>query len=488
LLHRGEAGSLRRMTKSKYPGAYVMGRLHIVGLLVAGATAAWAASDGALAPALDAKVATIVRETLKTTTVPSASVAIVQNGRIAYAQAFGDAAVGPVKPAQPTMRYSIGSISKQFTAASILLLSEQGKLSLDDPVSRYVPDLTRASEVTIRQLLTHTSGYQDYWPQDYVPPFMLQEISAQQILERWARIPLDFEPGAKWQYSNTNYVIAGLIVEKIAGQPLLTFLQQHVFSPLQMASVVNIDRERLGDTDATGYLRYGIGPLRAAPKEGKGWLFAAGELAMTARDLAQWDAALLGDKLLRAASLQEMTREQLLKNGTSAHYGLGIQIGTIAGHRTWHHGGEVSGFVAENLVLPDDRAAIVVLTNEDNSNAAGAIANKIAPLLFAPPAAAFTDTSARDRAIFDGLQRGKLDRSLFTDNGNSYFTAAAIADFAAGLRPLGAASEFKLANQSLRGGMTTRVYTIKAGGKAMQLVLREMPGGKIEQYQIAAAD
>src|ERR1035438_2059302 len=117
-------------------------------------------------------------------------------------------------PAVPTMRYSVGSISKQFTATAVLLLAEQGKLTLDDPVSRFVPNLTRGSEVTIRQLLSHTSGYQDYWPQDYVPPFMLQAITADKILDQWARKPLDFDPGTEWQYSNTNFVIAGLIVEK----------------------------------------------------------------------------------------------------------------------------------------------------------------------------------------------------------------------------------------------------------------------------------
>jgi len=114
------------------------------------------------------------------------------------------------------MRYSIGSISKQFTATAMLLLQEENKLSLDDKVAKFIPDLTRANEVTIRQLLSHTSGYQDYWPQDYVPPFMLQAITANRILDLWAHKPLDFDPGTKWQYSNTNFVIAGMIVEKVS--------------------------------------------------------------------------------------------------------------------------------------------------------------------------------------------------------------------------------------------------------------------------------
>src|SRR5437588_1057590 len=178
------------------------------------------------------KIDKVATDTLARTGVPSASIAIVKGGQIAYVKAYGDARLEPKTPASTAMRYSIGSISKQFTAAAILLLREEGKLSLDDKVAKYVPNLTRANEVTIRQLLSHTSGYQDYWPQDYVMPVMLQPTNAQQIMDAWASKPLDFDPGTRWQYSNTNYVIAGVIVEKVARMPLLQFLQQKVFTPL----------------------------------------------------------------------------------------------------------------------------------------------------------------------------------------------------------------------------------------------------------------
>src|SRR5208337_330041 len=130
--------------------------------------------------------------------VPSASLAVVVGGKVAYLQAYGNARLEPRLAATPEMQYSVGSISKQFTAAAILLLQEQGKLSLDDHVSKYVPGLTRGDEVTIRQLLSHTSGYQDYWPQDYVMPIIAQPITAQQIMDMWAKKPLDFDPGDKW--------------------------------------------------------------------------------------------------------------------------------------------------------------------------------------------------------------------------------------------------------------------------------------------------
>ena len=165
---------------------------------------------------LQARIDRIAEGVIEQQGVPSASVAVVRDGKLVYTHAYGKAHLHPDKPATPDMRYSIGSVSKQFTAAAILLLQEQGKLSLDDPVGKYVPGLTRGDEVTIRQVLSHTAGYQDYWPEDYLMTPMMKPATAQQIIDTWAKKPLDFEPGTQWQYSNTGYVIAGLIVEKAA--------------------------------------------------------------------------------------------------------------------------------------------------------------------------------------------------------------------------------------------------------------------------------
>jgi len=441
-----------------------------------------------LSPDLQQKIDKIAADALVKTGVPSASLAVVKDARIVYLHAYGDARLDPRTPATPAMRYSIGSISKQFTASSILLLQEQGKLSLDDKVSKFLPGLTRANEVTIRQLLSHTSGYQDYWPQDYVMPNMLQPTTAQQILDQWARKPLDFDPGTKWQYSNTNFVIAGLIVEKVSGMPLPTFLQQEVFQPLSMTSVLNTDQERLGDTDPTGYLRYALGPLRPAPKEGKGWLFAAGELSMTAEDLAKWDISIMDQKLLRPASYREFSTDVLLKNGLGTRYGLGVDVRNDAGHRSLSHGGEVSGFTSENIVFPDERVAIVVLTNLDAVDASGAIARAIAPLLLAGDDPATPQKLAQARKIFAGLQHGTIDRSLFTDNANFYFNALALQDFAASLGPLGTPDEFTQVRQSLRGGMIMRAYRIKFPKQELQAWTYELPTGQLEQFQVAPQD
>src|SRR5215470_3824882 len=424
-------------------------------------------------------------EVLETTGAPSASVAVVRDGRIAYVHAYGLAVIEPPMPATPEMRYSIGSISKQFTAAAALLLAEERKLSLDDKVAKWLPDLTRANEVTLRQLLSMTSGYQDFWPQDYVMPPMMRPTTAQQIMNGWARIPLDFEPGAKYQYSNTNYVIAGAIVERVAGMPLVDFLRRRIFARLGMTSVVDSDQAALGPGDPMRYLRYALGPPRPAPKEGRGWMVAAGELAMTARDLAKWDIATIAQAVLGRASLHAMQTNTLLKNGLATGYGLGVQVGSTGGHRTVSHGGEVSGFTAQNTIYPDDRMAVVVLTNMDATSASSTLAGKIGTILF--------KMSARDRdaaaalaqakATFDGLQHGRIDRTLFTANANAYFSETAIADFAAGLGPLGAPQEFEQANQALRGGMVVRSFRIKCGATSLRLTTFTMPDGKLEQYQ-----
>jgi len=432
------------------------------------------------------KIDLAAQDVLGQTGVPSASVAVVKDGAIVYLRAYGDARLEPKTPAKSEMRYSIGSISKQFTATSVLLLQEEGRLSLDDTVGKYIPNLTRANEVTIRQLLSHTSGYQDYWPQDYVPPFMMQPITSDKILDMWARKPLDFDPGTRWQYSNTNYVIAGVIVEKVSGMPLLQFLQTRVFNPLGMKCVANIDQEKLGDTDATGYMRYGLGPLRQAPKEGQGWLFAAGELAMPTGDLARWDISIMDQKLLKPASYQDLETEVRLKSGVGTQYGLGVDVTMFSEHRMLSHGGEVSGFTTQNNVFPDDRVAVVVLTNQDAARASGDLARRISALLFTTVDASVQAKTEQARKIFRDLQEGKVDRSLFTDNANSYFNEQALKDFADSLGALGMPLEFVQTNQALRGGMTLRVYKIKfRQNRELRAWTYEMPDGKLEQYQVS---
>jgi D-alanyl-D-alanine carboxypeptidase len=443
-----------------------------------------ASAQGVSDAVLGTKVDSIATQVLQTTGVPSASVAVVRHGRVAYANAYGAGKLDPRVAATPDMRYAIGSVSKQFTAAAILLLQQDGKLSIDDPVSKFIPGLTRGSEVTVRQLLSHTSGYQDFWPQDYVMPMMLSATTPQSIADRWAKQPLDFDPGSRWQYSNTNYTLAGMVVEKASGMPFFQFVRTRILQPLALKSAKDFDVNPRA-VDATGYLRYGLGPLRPAPDAGAGWMWAAGELAMTPRDLAAWDISIIRHSLLKPESYRALTSDVGLKNGASTGYALGIDVSMQGGRLMLEHSGEVSGFTAENMVFPDDSVAIVVLTNQDAAPAAGAIAAQISQVLFATEDALSTNRTAQARAIFDGLQRGSVDRSLFTSNANAYFSPQALADFASSLGPLGPPTGFVQTRKSERGGMVYRSFRASFPNRALRVWTYETPDGKLEQYQVA---
>ena len=446
-----------------------------------------AGAQGAANAELSARVDSIANAVLTSTGVPSATVAVVSHGKLAYAQAYGAAKLEPRVAATPDMQYGIGSISKQFTAACVLLLQQDGKLSLDDKISKYVPGLTRGNDITIRQILSHTSGYQDFWPQDYVPPAMEKTITPQAILDHWAKQPLDFEPGTRWQYSNTNYEIAALIVEKASGKPFFQFVRTRILDPLGMASALDFDAKGPTAVQPVGYMRFGLGPLRPATSTGPGWMYGAGELAMTARDLAKWDIAMINQSLLKPESYRAMQTAVLLKNGVSTDYGLGVDVDMQSGHRRIEHSGEVAGFTAENFVYPDDSAAVIVLTNQDAAPASTLIASGIGRTLFTNEDASTQARTARARAIFDGLQHGTVDRSLLTEDASAYFSTQALTDFQSTLSPLGAPTAFVQTAQRERGGMLERIYRVTFPDRTLRVWTYEMPDGKLEQYQLAPA-
>ncbi len=454
----------------------------LLGVLLAGAPRARA--QDTLSSGVRAGIDSLVGEVLASTAAPSASIAIVYHGRLAYARAYGVARLDPKTPAAPDMRYSIGSISKQFTATAMLLLAEQGKLSLDDKVGRWLPELTQAKEVSLRQLLSMTSGYQDYWPQDYVMPGMLQPTTPRQIVDTWARKPLDFAPGTKWQYSNTNYVIAGMIVQQVAGMPLVEFLRTRIFEPLGMQSVAITDEGALGPSDPMRYRRFALGPPRPAPKEGKGWMFAAGELAMTAHDLAAWDISVIKQTILQPRSYRVQQTTTLLSDGVATAYGLGVHVGMANGRRVVSHSGEVSGFTAQNTIYPDDSAAVVVLTNLDATGAPGQIAARIGDRLFAATDSATRQAVAQARGIFEGLQHGRIDRALFSANANAYFSDQALEDYASSLGPLGAPTDVQQVAERLRGGMTYRAFRVRCPQGTVMVTTFILPDGKFEQFQV----
>ncbi len=450
----------------------------VLALAVLCASAVWAQSSGTETAGFDQTI----RSALATTAAPSASVAVARNGQIVYAKAFGKADIEKDRPASANTRYAAGSISKQFTVAAILLAQEAGKLSLDDKVSKYYPDLTRANEITIRELLSHTSGYEDYAPQDYMIPEWTKPIDADTILDRWARKPLNFDPGTRWQYSNTNYVIAGKIFEKATGQSLVPFLREHIFQPLQMTATA--DCEDHTPEDAVAYTRYALGPPRPVEREAKGWYFAAGELCTTASDLARWDMAFLQKRILSSKSYDEFTREIKLKDGKPTHYALGLGIGDLHGTPMISHSGEVSGFLAINRVFPTKDVGVIVLSNEDGVNLIGPLSQDISLVMIEPHPSASEKEDAEVRTILEGLQQGRIDRAQFTEDANYYFNDLALKDYRTSLEPLGKLQAVTRQSEQGRGGMTHLSYRAQFDKKTVVLNIYLTPDGKFEQFLV----
>jgi len=434
-----------------------------------------------LTPAQLTQIDRIAADALQQTGVPSASIAVVTDGKLQFAKAYGrqrhDASAPDTRAAYP-----IASVSKQITAAAILLLAEDGKLSLDDPVSRYLPELTDAGRITIRQLLSHTSGYRDYWPQNYAFSAMFSPVQPQGILDRWAKLPLDFAPGSQWQYSNTGFVAAGLIVEKISGEPFMRFVQRRVFQPLGM-KVGDADFD-LTSADAKPFTRFALGPVRPAKPVQSGWLYAAGQLAATPGEWAKWSLARINRTLMKPESWAEQEREVMLTDGKGSGYGLGVFTDEVRGRRRVHHGGAAVGYLSEDRVYPADRAAVLVFVNADFGDAHTSIADRIEGMILGQD----PDTAAA-RALYDGLRQGKPDRSKYTANFNAYLTRQVLADHRASLMPLGEPQSFvRLRPARLRGGFTSEVFEVRYPDRKLTISMRAVPnGGKVEEFLIYPA-
>ena len=432
------------------------------------------------------RVDKLVAKTLADTGVPSAEIAVVRGGRLVLNKAYGKANEG--LPANPALPYQIASNSKQFTAMALLLLEDDGKLSLDDPVSKYVPGITQGDRITIRQLLSHTSGLQDFWPQDYMFTDMTVPAAPQHIVDKWAKKPLDFEPGARWQYSNTGYVVAGMIAEKVSGMPLIAFLNQRIFGPLGMHPLDQDDT----NTSAfpAGYHRAALGPVRIARPPARGWLYAAGELSMTAADLAKWDIARMNRTLIPASDWAEQETPVLRSDGRTNGYGLGVYNHVVRDRHIIDHGGEAVGFLTQNTVYPDTKDAIIVFTNADFSGASDTLTDGIEKIVLNSPEPALASEGNRladVQALYDGLVAGKVDRMRMTADLNYYFDATTLGDYRSSLAPLGKPKIELKRDPRLRGGFVNRNYALHyPSGKNLNLVTYAEPGatGRWEQFLI----
>lgn len=480
---------------------------HLFSLIgaIAALLAAFPSVAAPFSPTEAARVDAIAAEVLASTGAPSASIAIVRDGQIAYARAYGSAALAPARPATPGDRYPIGSISKQFTAMAILLLVQDGRLSLDDTVAGYLPDLTAADRISLRQLLSHTSGYQSYFTLDVTPAEGRRPIAPAAIAGRWGKAPLDFEPGARWAYSNTGYTVAGLMVETVSGQTLTDVLRARVFTPLGMTSATDARLGGLKARDAEGYTRYALGPTRLAQPIGDGWLFAAGGLAMTASDLARWNIGVIDRAVLTPAGYEAQQTDTPLADGSASGYGLGVYVGEARGRRRLSHDGSIDGFGAENRIYPADRAAIVVLVNADFGAAQYVLADRLEAMLFpmadppAPPAPAVgaRPTPAPDPAgaqelamaqtLYAQVRSGRLERDRLTADVDDYFSDAVLSDYRDSLSPLGDPPSFVQVRRDVIGGLKASLYELTWPDRKLIAILRLTPEGRVASFVVFPA-
>ena len=323
-----------------------------------------------------AKIDAYIKSEMQKQQIPGVAVGVMRNGTIILAKGYGLANVEHQVPVTPLTIFQSGSMGKQFTATAIMMLVEEGKLSLDDSIAKYFPGAPATWEkITVRHLLTHTGGMTDY-PSDFD---FRRDYTEGEMLEKIKLVPLAFQPGAKWSYSNLGYVTLGILINKISGQFYGDFLRDRVFKPLGMTTARVISEEDIVPHRAAGY-RLVKGQLK-----NQSWVApslnttADGALYLNLYDMAKWDAALYTEKLLKRSTLDQMWTQVKLKSGSIEKYGFGWRVDAVRGHRLIEHGGAWQGFKSQISRYVDDKLTIVVFANSSRANPAS-LAHGIAAL------------------------------------------------------------------------------------------------------------
>ncbi|MCA1247594.1 serine hydrolase, partial [Massilia sp. MS-15] len=332
--------------------------------------------------------------------MPGATVIVVKDGKTVLRRAYGMADTAQGVPMTPDMALRLGSITKQFTAAAILLLQEEGKLSVSDDITRHLPDYpTRGKRITIEHLLTHTSGIASYTGKpDYVNR-MAQDLTVAQMIDSFKNDPLDFEPGSQYRYNNSGYFLLGAIIERISGQPYHAFLDQRIFTPLGMHDTHYEGFGRGKAPVAAGHTR-GAAGFGAAKPLSMSQPYAAGSLVSTVDDLARWDAAIGAGRLLKPASWQRAFTSYRLDDGKPTNYGYGWDVSKVQGETAMGHGGGINGFSTHALRFPDQKVYVAVLTNSDSGPANPAVvARKAAGIAIGKPYRELREVALDGRAL-----------------------------------------------------------------------------------------
>jgi D-alanyl-D-alanine carboxypeptidase len=309
--------------------------------------------------------------------IPGAAIAVIRNGQLVKTEGYGLASVEFNVPATKETVFEIGSISKQITAAAIMLLVEEGKVNLDEKISRYLPDIPEAwKDVTVRHLLTHTSGIKSYTG---LSGFELSKrLKRDEFVKALSVHPLEFETGASWKYSNSGYNLLGFIIESVSQKNYWDFMRERVFKPLGMNQTADRDPKYVIRNRATGY--EWVGNQLTGRDYDLTDVFAAGAIVSTVTDLAKWEAALSGDTFLKKESKEKIWTPVILSGGKPYPYGLGWNVGEFRGHRLFSHGGQTAGFAANISRYIDDNLTVIALTNLGDQGLGSALARGIAKI------------------------------------------------------------------------------------------------------------
>ena len=309
---------------------------------------------------IESKIDRLVSAEMRKGIIPGVSLAIIRNGRVDILKSYGLANVEHKVPVKPETVFQSGSIGKQFTAAAVMILVEEGKLSLDDKIMKFFPDVPATwSNITVRHLLTQTSGMGDYPPE----VDLRREYTEDEYFEYFKKAPLSFAPGEKWDYSNSGYATLGFLIHKVTGKFYGEFLREKIFKPLGMTTARVISEADIVPNRAAGY-RLVQGALK-----NQEWVSpstnttADGSLYLTILDLAKWDAALYTDKPLKQSSLAQIWTPVKLNDGERKGYGFGWHTETLHNRRVVFHGGAWQGFKSFILRFPDDKLTIMFFAN-----------------------------------------------------------------------------------------------------------------------------
>ena len=426
---------------------------------------------------------------------PGMVVVVVDSGRVVSNDAYGVKNLKTQQPVDVHTRFEIGSITKQFTAAAILQLKERGLLSLDDHLSKYVPQYGAGSRITLREMLLQISGIPNFTETKAFNDLVVKQNGTyvlakpgdvDGVLALIEHRNLDFPPGSKWEYSNSNYYLLGHVVELVSHQPWSAYIREHIFKPADMSESAFMEDETTLPDMATGYT-YEKGALTPASSF-RGWAGGAGAIVSTGTDLAKWDDALASGKIVPAGDLKLMMTPGFLPAIGNAHYGFGWVIDTYDGQpRIWHNGGTL-GFNSSNQLYPATHQAIIVLTN--TAGGADALADRtfdalhpdLAAAQAKPAAGEDAAVTARAKAIWAQFAAGTPDRSQFDDKMNKALTPDVIAQ-AKQFGTLGAAASWVYTGQKSQAGVTTYVYRVLfSSGTRLNVYMSVDPDGKIGGY------